>query len=203
VHEGWGTKLALTFPALSLESWRPRIPELTWLAPTNPFAVIVLAQLHTRGTRPDRQRLVRKTELLRHLYDWKYSRENIQQLLRIIDAMLRLPEPLEDEFTDIVSQIEKEKQMPYVTSIERVLLKRERQAGEQTGLQTGLQTGEQNGLQKGELQGFAKMLATLITSKFGQLPDWAQACIAQADEVVLNQWAVRVLDAQRIEDVFA
>ncbi len=199
VHEGWGTKLAFTFPVLSLESWRSRMPELTRLAPTNPFAVIVLAQLHTRATRLDRQRLVRKTELLRHLYDWKYSRENIQQLLRIIDAMLRLPEPLEDEFTDIVSQIEEEKQMPYVTSIERVLLKRERQAGEQTGLQTG----EQNGLIKGEVKGVAKTLTTLITYKFGQLPDWAQARIAQADEVVLSQWAVRVLDAQRIEDVFA
>ncbi len=183
VHEGWGTKLAFTFPVLSLESWRPRMPELTKLAPTNPFAVIVLAQLHTRATRPDEQRLARKTELLRHLYDWGYSRQNIQQLLRIIDAVLRLPEPLEVEFTDIIRKIEEEKQMPYVTSIERVLLKRERQDAMQKGV--------------------AKTLTAQITRKFGSLPDWVQTRIDQADETTLSQWAMQILDAQRVEDVFA
>ncbi len=114
-----------------------------------------------------------------HEGDWKYSQESIGQLFRIIDAVLRLPEPLEIEFDNIISQIEEEKQMTYVTSIERVRLKRERQ------------------------KGVAETLTTQITSKFGSLPDWAQARIAQADDVVLKQWAVQILNAQRIDDVFA
>ncbi len=36
-------------------------------------------------------------------------REDREQLLRVIDVMLSLPEPLEMEFADIVSQIQEDK----------------------------------------------------------------------------------------------
>jgi hypothetical protein len=58
------------------------------------------------------------------------------------------------------------------------------------------------GERKGKLEGTAKVLSTLLTRKFGEVPAWASARISQADEATLNRWAVQILDAQRIEDVF-
>ena len=43
----------------------------------------------------------------------------------------------------------------------------------------------------------------VITRRFGSLPDWARVRIAEADDSLLDTWAMQILDAQRIEDVFA
>ena len=81
-------------------------------------------------------------------------------------------------------------------------LKRERAEGLEEGREQGLEQGLQKGLQKGKVTGAAELLTTQITSKFGMLPDWAHARIVEADEVTLNQWALRILQAERLEDVF-
>ena len=193
-YRQWGCTLSFSFPVVNLESWRFRMPELLELAPKSPFAVVLLAQLDAHATDADHVRLARKTELMRHLYEWGFSRDNVIQLFRIIDAMLSLPEALELSFGEAISQIEEDKQMTYVSSIERAFLKRERQEGRQEGLQKGLQEG----LQKGA----SEILAALLTRKFGPLPQWAKARMAQADEASLNRWALQILEAQRIEDVF-
>lgn len=193
-YEYWGCRLHFTFPVTRLEGWRPRMSELLMLAPSNPFAVVILAQLEANATRDGRQRLAGKTALVRHLYHWGFSRDNVIQLFRIIDAMVGLPEALEPAFEDAVIQIEEEKQMSYVTSIERVRRKRE---------QAMMEEGVRRGVRQGQLKGAAEVLAALLTRKFGVVPDWAHTRMVQADEAELNRWAVRILDAQRIEDVFA
>ena len=182
----WDCSLCFTFPVVRLESWRPRVGELIDLAPVNPFAVVMLAQLEANATRPDTHRLVRKTELVRQLYHWGYKRDNVIRLFRIIDAMLALPEALEPVFEDAVQQIEEETQMSYVTSVERVRLKREREEGRE----------------EGKTEGFAALLSSLIMRKFGALPDWAKVRLVAADDTALSRWAEQVLDASCIEDVF-
>ena len=157
---------------------RARLGELNRQAAANPFAVVILAQLEANATRADGQRLLRTTELVRGLYHWGYQRDNVIRLFRIIDAMMALPEALEPAFEDAILQLEEETQMSYVTSIERVRLKRERAEGK------------------------AELLSSLITRKFGVLPDWAKVRLVAADEATLNRWAGEILDAQCIEDVF-
>ena len=186
----WDCSLHFTFPVARLEDWRPRMDELIKLAPANPFTVVMLTQLEASTTRADRHRLVRKTELVKRLYLWGYQRDNVIMLFRIIDAMLALPEPLEMAFEDAVQKLEEETRMNYVTSIERVRLKREREEG------------KLEGRQEGKAEGFAALLSTLITRKFGVLPDWAKVKLVAADDAVLSRWAEQVLDAQSIEDVF-
>ncbi len=181
-YDHWGCKLHFTFPVVRVEAWRTRMDELLILAPQNPFAVVILAQLEADATRDARQRLVRKTELVRRLYHWSFSRDNVIQLFRIIDAMVGLPKTLESVFGDTVIQIEEENKVAYVTSVERLILKRERAQGMQKGA--------------------AEVLTALLSRKFGSLPDWARARMEQADETTLNRWAVQILDAQCIEDVF-
>ncbi|NYT26369.1 hypothetical protein H0A73_22505 [Alcaligenaceae bacterium] len=190
--EFWHCSLRFTF--VHLESWRTRMDELIGLAPLNPFAVVMLAQLEANATRPDGQRLLRKTEMARRLYHWGYERDNVVRLLRIIDAMMALPEALEPAFEDAIQQIEEETGMSYVTSIERVRLKREREEGKIEG--------KIEGKVEGKTEGYAALLSTLIARKFGVLPDWAKVRLVAADDIALNRWAEQMLDAQRIEDVF-
>ena len=178
----------------ALESWRARMNELAGLAQVNPFAVVMLAQLEANATRPDGRRLLRKTELVRGLYHWGYERDNVVRLLRIIDAMMALPEALEPAFEDAIQQIEEETGMSYGTSIERVRLKREREEGKIEG--------KIEGKVEGKTEGYAALLSTQIARKFGTLPDWAKVRLVAADDITLNRWAEQILDAQRIEDVF-
>jgi methylase of polypeptide subunit release factors len=65
--------------------------------------------------------------LIRELYERGMSREDVLQLFRIIDWMMDLPQALEQLFKQEAEQIEQEKHMAYVTSVER-LAKQEGQA---------------------------------------------------------------------------
>ncbi|MEH2178127.1 hypothetical protein [Nostoc sp.] len=60
-----------------------------------------------------------KLHLTKRLYKRGYQREDIINLFRFIDWVMRLPEELENSFWQEVTQYEEEKKMPYITSIER------------------------------------------------------------------------------------
>ena len=177
-----------TFPVLHLEWWRLRMDELRRLAQSNPFAVVVLAQLQaTAGVCPE-GKLASKVDLVRHFEH--LSRDNKRILFRVIDAMIGLPTSLAPVFFDSVRAIEEEHEMAYMTSVEREQIRRaEVQA-------------EKRGEIRGQLKGAAKALHTQIVAKFGELPDWARAHIQDADEATLNRWVLRILTAERIEEVF-
>ncbi|NYT25186.1 DUF4351 domain-containing protein [Alcaligenaceae bacterium] len=159
--------------------------KLKAMAPTNPFVVVVLAQLEYRATAPDATRLVSKLRLARSFKQWNYDEATRKMLLRILDGLLLLPEPLEDQFIETLEQ-EDSVMMQQLTSADRVLLRREKAAG----------------LKEGKLEGASTLLETQLQRKFGSIPDWAAARIAQADVESLRQWALNVLDAERIELVF-
>lgn len=58
---------------------------------------------------------------------WSYSRDQVVQLFIIIDWMLQLPSALEPEFVQAVHDIQEEKHMPYVNTIERLAIEKGRQ----------------------------------------------------------------------------
>ena len=58
------------------------------------------------------------------------------------------------------------------------------------------------GIEKGLQQGEVIMLKRLLTRRFGPLPAWAEQRLEQASPPELEGWADRVLEAQRLEDVF-
>jgi hypothetical protein len=91
----------------------------------NPFAIIVLAHLKARQTRDNPEdRHSWKIHLVRGLYEGGFSAEDVRDLFRLIDWMMVLPPMLEQVFSHELDQIQKEKQMPFVTSIERVALQK-------------------------------------------------------------------------------
>ncbi|MFZ1640541.1 MAG: hypothetical protein WAV07_03705 [Candidatus Contendobacter sp.] len=51
-------------------------------------------------------------------------------------------------------------------------------------------------------QGQAKLVELLLRQRFGSLPEWAEARLRQADRAKLEIWALRVLSAASLEEVF-
>jgi hypothetical protein len=117
--ELWGCRVQFEFPMIKLLDYLPRWAELE--ASQNPFAIVVMAHLKTKETRNDAvARKEWKFKLTRSLYEQGYERQDILNLFRFIDWILELPEGLKQSFRNELEEYERERQMPYVTSIERM-----------------------------------------------------------------------------------
>ncbi|MBF0602193.1 MAG: DUF4351 domain-containing protein [Nitrospirae bacterium] len=55
----------------------------------------------------------------------------------------------------------------------------------------------------GEQKGETKILMRLLQRRFGAVPGWASEKISEADLPSLEEWSLRVLDAQSLDDVFS
>ena len=78
-----------------------------------------------------------------------------------------------------------------------------KELGRQEGKELGRQEGKELGRQEGKALGAERVLTSLLVRRFGDLPSWAYARLKDADADILEQWSLRVLDAGRLEDVFA
>lgn len=201
-YQTLGCELLFRFPVMNLAQWRHRVAELNKQAPTNPFAVVVLAQLECRATTAsEATRLASKLQLARSLKTWRYDEATRKLLFCMLDNLLVLPEALDDRYIETLEQ-EDSVMMQQLTSLDRVLLRREKAAGIREGELKGERKGERKGELRGKRKGAARLLQTQLERKFGPLPDWAATHIDQANLESLQQWAINVLNAQRIEDVF-
>ncbi|NYE26023.1 hypothetical protein [Pigmentiphaga litoralis] len=199
--EGLACITEFTFPVVALGHWRTRLPDLVALAATNPFAVIVMAQLQALHDHDAEHRLDGKIRLLRLLYRSGYARDDIRALIRLIDWMITLPPVLEDRFQQAGLAIEEEMKMPFVTTFERL--------GEARGLAKGLEQGRELGLELGrELErdairrNQAAILHRLLTRRFGALPPGFNARLSTAPLDTLNRWLDNAIDAPALDAVF-
>ena len=155
-------------PTVRLESFRDRIDELK--NDDNPFALLLVAWFWTRDTRPDRQRLQFKIELMKLLRDRRYDRDQIRRVFHLLDWIVRLPEPLVLEFRHELARIEGENTMPFISPTEELF----RKEGLQEGIQEGIEKGRQEGIQKGRLEGIQEGrrmdIERVLTARFGDLP---------------------------------
>src|SRR5207302_10617538 len=103
----------------------------------NPFAAVVLAHLKTMETRRDpNARRGWKVRLIKGLYERGLSKQDVRELFRLIDWMMDLPKAQFRQFWQEMQQFEKEKQVPYITSVERF------------GREEGIREGKREGLLK-------------------------------------------------------
>ena len=172
----WGCSLRFRFPTVKLLDWRDRAGALE--ADRNPLALVALAQLQAMAHRDGPARKFAKLRLIRFLYARDYTREQVLAWFRLLDWMLRLPEDLELEFREELIAFEEERQMPYVTSVERI------------------------GIQKGRQEGEAAILLRLIALKFGPPSEDVRERIEAADADTLLDCSARILTAERVEDIF-
>ncbi len=185
-----GCRVRFDFPTCKLLDLIERAQAA--VAQRAPPAVIILANRaaqQTRGDMPERSRW--KWDLTQRLYDAGYSEQDVLELYRLIDWLLRLPAGLELEFKQKVAAYERSKAMPYVTSIERMAKEEGRQEGRQEGWQEGRQEGEQEGWQKGQQEGELKgrqegqitslqgAVMEVLRGRFGELPSALHQVIEQ------------------------
>ena len=84
--------------------------------------------------------------------------------------------------------------MKYVTSVERLAIKR--------GIQQGIEQGIERGLEQGRAEGRAALLGRQLTRRFGPLPATITQRLAHASAEQLDLWAERILDADSLDEVF-
>ena len=201
-YESCGCELVLRFPVAKLLDWSGDQRRLGDSA--NPFAVVTLAHLATRETRDDaKARHAAKWQLVQGLYRRGFDRQQVLDLFRVIDWMMRLPKELQKQLREDLNVLEEESKMVYVTSIEQLAKEEGMQKGLQEGMQQGMQQGVQQGIRQGRLEGKLQLLERQLTQRFGELPNWVRDRLAQSEEKTLDSWTDAVLTASSLDQVFA
>jgi hypothetical protein len=154
---GWGCRVRLEFASCKLLDFKDQAGRLE--QSPNPIDLVILAHLRSLESKEiPAQRKKWKTQITRLLYDRGLTRDEILDLFLLIDWLMALPEALEVEFKQELSHYEAEKNMPYITSIERL----------------GRQEGRQEALRE-------DILAVLET-RFVSLPDSVPARIKEISD---------------------
>lgn len=147
---------------------------------------MVLTHLKTRETRRDGEaRLKWKLSLVKSLYRKGYKREDVIRLFLFTDWMMHLPEELSERFRNEVAFYEEENKMPYVSSVEKI------------GIKKGIQQGRQEGI----LLGIREMLLEALQERFGVIhPSLAEAIQAIDSPVVLKGLHRQVFRVKNTEE---
>nr|VFJ69680.1 MAG: protein of unknown function (DUF4351) [Candidatus Kentron sp. DK] len=101
-----------------------------------------------------------------------------------------MPDELEQQLWQKIEIIEGETKMRYVTSVERLAIRK------------GMQQGMQQGKLEGKIEGAATILERQLTKRFGSLNDEIRDRINAATLEQLDLWADRILDAATVNAVF-
>lgn len=184
-----GCHHSLQFPIAKLLDFTSQADALE--ANPNPFALVTLAHLQTRATRQDPQaRYAAKWHLVQLLYERGWSKQRIIDLFIVIDWMMTLPEHLTQALWQNLNNLEQEKKMAYVSSVERI--------GIEKGMQQGMQQGMEQGMQQGELLALQK----LLNKRFGVISPAIALKIDAADRLQIETWFDRAIDASDLASVF-
>ncbi|MEI6046990.1 MAG: DUF4351 domain-containing protein [Chloroflexota bacterium] len=142
VKEVDGNRSALGYPVVKLIDYNKDWAKLE--AETNLFALVVMAHLKAQELKDKPYQLLNwKVRLVEILYQRKYAKEQVRQLLRFIDWIMVLPKDLELVAQEELTRLEGEEKMAYITSFERI------------------------GMEKGLKEGASDIVLRLLKQKFG------------------------------------
>lgn len=174
--EIFGTELRLKFTAVKLTDYRAHQAELE--RSNNPFGIVVLAQLAASQTHGDTEgRFWKKLEIAKLLYARGYQRERVMALLEFLDALLRLPDELDNAFSEKLEEHTEEHKMKYVTSFERI----------------GIRKGMEKGMEIGKVEGKIEIILLLLKQRFGPLGDEIESHIRHFSATQLEELSVQLL----------
>lgn len=175
-----GTTLNFEFSTVKLLDYRDRMTELD--ASQNPFAVVVKAHLRLQETKKDNLgRKGWKMRLVRQLYESGYNEEQVLNLFNFLDWVLVLPNRLEAQFWMELKAYEEERQMPYITSVERI--------------------GYDRGQAEGSRQQARSLVHLLLEQKVGALPKSLSERIDALALPQLETLAIALLNFSEIADL--
>ncbi|MGO9469124.1 MAG: hypothetical protein ACLQIB_58390 [Isosphaeraceae bacterium] len=149
----------------------------------NPFAAVVVAHLKTQETRTDPAgRRTWKFRLIKSLYDRGLDGEQVRLLFKFLDSMMVLSRDLEKALSLDLAEFERERMMPYVSSIERI--------------------AREEGKAEGKAEAKVETLLLLLARRFRvALPEELEARIRCATDLGdLDIWIHSSLEASDLED---
>ncbi|MGD2183446.1 hypothetical protein [Lusitaniella coriacea] len=151
----------------------------------NPFAAIVQAHRAAQmmGQNPQ-SGYENKLALVKSLYQRGLTREDIVELFRLIDWLIALPETEEQLLWSEIESLEKERGMPYITSVERF----------------GIEKGRQEGLQEGQITQRQEDILRILEVRFEEIPGEIRELVGKIKELeVLGTLLVQSVTAQSLE----
>jgi hypothetical protein len=146
----------------------------------NPIAIVVLASQERERAKQRGDRFNAKRYLIRRLYEREYNRNEIRELFEFIDWVLQLSDYEEDLIWEEVKELEEVKGMPYITSVERI----------------GMRKGMEKGLQQGLLEDGREMILEALDERFGEeVPSFISNAVNQIENrdtlKFLHRYAIR------------
>jgi len=102
----WDSEITMRFPIIKLIDYNEQIQGLE--QSTNPFAIIILAQLTALKKQEIELKLTQKLQITRKLYTLNFSKKEVLALFRFIDWIISLPKECEAEYMKNVAKLEKE-----------------------------------------------------------------------------------------------
>ena len=186
-YELFGSSMRFDFTVVKLLDFVER--DLT--GELNPFALVTMAHLqtmHTRGA-PSR-RFAAKWRLTRLLYERHWDKQQVLDLYRLVDWLMRLPPELDRVLQRRIAEFEKEQVMAWISSAERI------------GREDGLKEGLEKGREEGRLHAARDLLTGLLEERFGRLNAETSGRLADASTEQLFGWSRRLFVADTLDDVF-
>ncbi|MDI6794562.1 MAG: hypothetical protein QME81_17125 [bacterium] len=132
----------------------------------NPIALVVLASQEKERAKRKGKKFNTKLYLTRKLYERGYKKDEIKGLLEFIDWVLQLSDEEEELIGEEIKELEGVKKMPYVTSFERI----------------GMKKGLQKGMQQGLLAEGREMVLEALKERFGEAPSFISNAVNRIED---------------------
>ncbi|MDI6793292.1 MAG: cytosolic protein [bacterium] len=127
----------------------------------NPIALVALASQEKERAKQRGEKFNAKLYLIKKLYAKGYKRDEIEGLLEFIDWVLQLSDEEEELIGEEIKELEEVKKMPYVTSFERIGIKK--------------------GLQQGLLEEGREMILEALNERFREVPSFVSMAVNQIE----------------------
>ncbi len=196
VSESPGTRLVFEFSSVKLLQF---MSESALRSHPSPFAMASLIQLRKLKTGSNvEQLLAGKIEMARELFGRGFSSDQVRELFRFLDHIMRLPAELEKSFYEQLAN-EGEPLVTYMSRLEREAWERGMTQGVEEGMEKGIKKGIEEGIEKGE----AQLLIRQLHRKFGEVPAEIEKRIAESNAEQLLEWGERLISAETVDDIFS
>ena len=156
----WDSEINIKFPIIKIIDYNEQIQQLE--QSSNPFAIIVLAQLTALKKQEIELKLAQKLQITRKLYKLNFNKKEVLALFRFIDWIIMLPKECEVEYMRNVAKIEREEfEKNFVCPAEQLWLEQ--------GIEKGIVKGNQKIIQIARKM-LAKNMSVKEVAKITDIP---------------------------------
>ncbi len=155
----------------------------------NPFSLVVLVSQERERARQSGSLYDAKRRLIRSMYSKGYSGEEIRALFEFIDWSMEVSSEEDNLIWEEIKEIEEVNNMPYITSVERIGMKKGMEQGIKQGIEHGIKQGIEQGMEQGKREGLYEAISLGLELKFG------------ADGLALMERVLNIKSLEKLEEL--